>query len=69
MPPRDLALARSLIGWALNLVGAAVGAWASWDFGLRIGGVLMAVVASINGALICALLANALFVRLWRRGD
>jgi hypothetical protein len=29
----------------------------------------MAVVAALNGALICALLVNALFSRLWRPDD
>jgi hypothetical protein len=56
---------RLSIGWVLNLAAALAGAWWSWDFGLRIGGVLMAAVAAINGALIFALLANAAFVRLW----
>jgi hypothetical protein len=66
LPPGS---ARRLVGAAVNLAGAAVGAWASWGFGLRIGGVLMAVVAALNGALICALLVNALFSRLWRPDD
>lgn len=58
-------LLRLALGWGLNLVAALAGAWFSWDFGLAIGGVLMAVVAALNGALICALLANALFQRVW----
>jgi hypothetical protein len=57
---------RQATGWTLNLAAAAAGAWSSWGFGQAIGGWPMAALASLNGALICALLANAAFVRLWR---
>jgi hypothetical protein len=56
---------RVALGWSLNLAAAGAGAWFSWDFGQAIGGWPIAALASINGALICALLANAAFQRLW----
>jgi hypothetical protein len=59
-------LLRHATGWTLNLAAAAAGAWFSWDFGLAIGGWPMAALTSVNGALICTLLANAAFLRLWR---
>jgi hypothetical protein len=59
-------LLRLALGWTLNMAAAAAGAWFSWGFGLAIGGWPMAALASINGALISALLVNAAFVRLWK---
>jgi hypothetical protein len=59
-------LLRLALGWTLNVAAAAAGAWFSWGFGQSIGGWPMAALASLNGALICALLANTAFQRLWR---
>jgi hypothetical protein len=56
---------RLALGWTLNLAAAGAGASISWDFGQAIGGWPMAALASINGALFCALLVNAAFQRLW----
>jgi uncharacterized membrane protein YeaQ/YmgE (transglycosylase-associated protein family) len=64
LPPGS---ARRLAEVALGLAGAVLGAWGSWGFGLQIGGVPMALVASLNGALMGVLLADAVLQRLWPR--
>jgi hypothetical protein len=53
------------IAWALAGAAGLAGAWASYDFGVLLGGPLMGVVAAINGAAMCSLLASALLDRLW----
>jgi len=50
--------------WAAVGVAGLAGAWASYDFGMQLGGPLMGVVAALNGAAICSLLVGALFDRL-----
>lgn len=47
-----------LLVWTLMALTAAAGAWLSFDFGARIGGALMGLVAAFNGALMCLLLTG-----------
>lgn len=60
-----------LLAWTLTTLAAAAGAWLSFDFGVRIGGALMGLVAAFNGALICLLLAGTAWdqVARWREAS
>jgi hypothetical protein len=50
--------------WAVAGAAGLAGAWASYDFGVQLGGPLMGVVAALNGAAMCSLLVGALSDRL-----
>jgi hypothetical protein len=47
---------RTWLGWAAAATAGAVGAWVSFGFGVRIGGLPMGVVAAANGGVMAALL-------------
>jgi len=54
------------LAWTLATAAGGAAAWISYGFGVQLGGVLMGVVAAVNGAAIGALLASALLDRLQR---
>ncbi len=55
------------ITWAIAGAAGAAGGWFSFGFGTQLGGLLMGVIAAINGAAISALLASAALEFLGRR--
>lgn len=56
---------RTLAGSLMQAGAALAATWLGWDFGLRIGGVPMGLVAALNCAVMAALLVDAVFDRLW----
>lgn len=58
------------IRWALVVAAATAGGIYSFGFGMRLNGPWLGVVTAANGALICWVMAGALFDALerWRRG-
>lgn len=56
---------RTLAASLLQAGAALAATWLGWDFGLRIGGAPMALVAALNCAVMAALLVDAVFDRLW----
>jgi hypothetical protein len=51
---------------ALNIGLTAAAAWASFGFGVRLGGVIVGVLAAVNGAVMCSLLVSGLMERIAR---
>ncbi len=59
-----------VLKWVVRTVGAAgavVGAWACYGFGIQVSGILLGVVAAINGAIFGALMAGTVADSLVRR--
>ena len=54
------------LAWVFSIAAGAAAAWASYGFGVQLGGAWMGVVAAVNGAAMGALLASALVDRLQR---
>jgi hypothetical protein len=54
------------LGVALNVGLTAAAAWYSFDFGVRVGGVVVGVLAAVNGAVMCSLLVSGLMERIAR---
>lgn len=55
--------------WAISGCAALAGGWFSYGFGSQIGGVLLGVVAALNGAVLCSMLASSILARVMRRTD
>lgn len=55
-----------VLAWTLATAAGGGAAWVSYGFGVQLGGVLMGVVAAVNGAAMGALLASAALDRLQR---
>jgi hypothetical protein len=55
-----------VLAWTLATAAGGAAAWVSYGFGVQLGGVLMGVVAAVNGAAMGALLASAVLDRLQR---
>jgi hypothetical protein len=54
------------LGVALNVGLTVAASWYSFDFGVRVGGVFVGVLAAVNGAVMCSLLVSGLMERIAR---
>lgn len=65
-PAHTLKSPRTWLAAGAYVGSACAGLALGYDFGLRAGGVWLAVVASVNGAVFCTILADALVSSLTR---
>lgn len=66
-PPPARTRARPLWAWIAYVAVSVPGLIYGYEFGARLGGMLLGLVVAVNGALFCSIMASAVIEPLMRR--